>query len=105
VIVAPAPSPPPARVQVVAREFAFTLSRPKVRAGNVLIELVSFGQDPHDLNLRRVGSDQVQALGEVKPGQRAQFHVVLSPGRYRLWCGVGDHLARGMQAMLAVVRR
>ncbi len=99
------PLPPPAHVQVVAREFTFTLSRPKVRAGRVLIELVDFGMDPHDLTLQRVGSEKTQTLGEVKPGQRALLDVTLQPGRYRLWCSIGDHVARGMQAVLVVVRR
>jgi plastocyanin len=100
-----APPPPPARVQVVAREFSFTLSRPAVRAGTVVIELVDLGQDPHDLNLQRAGSSEIQDLGAVGPGGRAQYVVSLSPGRYRLFCSIADHWARGMQATLVVRRR
>lgn len=42
---------PPARVQVVAQEFRYSLSRSTVRAGHVIVELVNRGQDTHDLDL------------------------------------------------------
>lgn len=47
--------PPPARVQVVAQEFSYSLSRRTVKAGKVIVELVNRGQDTHDLDLQRVG--------------------------------------------------
>jgi hypothetical protein len=59
----PPPTPPsPARVQVIAREFSFTLSRPTVPAGEVIIELLNRGQDAHNLNLAPV-SDESEATG------------------------------------------
>ncbi len=99
-----APPPRPARVQIVAREFSFALSRPVLKAGPVIVELVNFGQDPHDLKLQRIGSGQVQELGLVGPGRRVDLITRLAPGRYRLWCSLADHDALGMHAVL-VVRR
>ena len=60
----------PARVQIVAREYSFTLSRLHVRVGTATLELDNFGQDPHDLRLQRVGAKHVAGLGKVAPGQR-----------------------------------
>ena len=56
-----APPPPPARVQVVAQEFRFTLSRQSIKAGWAIVELRNGGQDAHDLRMRRVGGTRVYA--------------------------------------------
>lgn len=99
------PPRPPARVQVVAREFTYTLSRTKVTAGKVIVELVNNGQDTHDLDLERVGSAHVFHFPKVDPGHYVDRELTLRPGTYRLWCAVADHKERGMQATLRVVKR
>ena len=96
---------PPARVQVVAQEFSYSLSRTKVRAGRVIIELVNHGQDTHDLDMRRIGSTRIIRLPSVQPGQVVDRELKLVPGRYQLWCAIADHNARGMHAMLRVVSK
>ena len=95
---------PPARVQVVAQEFSYSLSRTKVRAGRVIVELVNRGQDTHDLDLRRIGGTRIYRFPDVQPGQVVDREWRLAPGRYKLWCAVADHNERGMHAMLRVVR-
>jgi plastocyanin len=100
----PATAAPPARLQVVAREFSFALSRPKLKEGFAIVELVNLGQDAHDLRLRRVGGTTIYAIPVVQPGRHAGRTVKLRAGRYRLWCSVADHRALGMRATL-VVRR
>jgi hypothetical protein len=100
-----APPPPPARVQVVAREFGFALSRQSIRAGLAVIELRNLGQDAHDLLIRRAGGTRVLVRWPVtQPGGFADRTIRLRPGSYRLTCGVANHRALGMQATL-VVRR
>ncbi|HEY3181488.1 MAG TPA: hypothetical protein VGJ77_01520 [Gaiellaceae bacterium] len=94
----------PARVQVVAREFSFSLSRLRVKTGPAVVQLANFGEDPHDLRLQRHGSRHVAGIGEVAPGERADLTLRLPPGRYSLWCSVGDHRKRGMSATLVVTR-
>lgn len=96
---------PPARVQVVAQEFSYSLSRTKVRAGRVIVELVNRGQDTHDLDLQRVGATHVFHFPSVLPGRFVDRELKLVPGRYRLWCAIADHEERGMHAVLRVVRR
>jgi len=104
-MIASTPPPrPPARVQVVAQEFRYSLSRPTVRAGRVIVELVNRGQDTHDLDLRRVGGTRIFHFPDVQPGQVVDRELKLVPGRYVLWCAVSDHRDRGMHAVLRVVR-
>jgi hypothetical protein len=100
----PASTPPPARLQVVAREFTLTLSRQRLRPGPAIVELVNFGQDGHDLRLRRVGGVRTYAIPVVQPGGHARLRLRVRVGRYRLWCSVANHRALGMRATL-VVRR
>ncbi len=101
---APQASRPPARVQVVAQEFRYSLSRTKVKAGPVIVELVNRGQDTHDLDLRRIGGTKIIRFPSVQPGQVVDRELRLVPGRYLLWCAVADHRERGMHAVLRVVR-
>lgn len=95
----------PARVQVTALEFEYRLSRLRVPEGKVLLELANFGEDEHDLALRRVGGTRVLAFPKTLPGDRRTREFRLVPGRYRLWCRLGDHAARGMYASLRVTKR
>ena len=95
---------PPARVQVVAQEFSYSLSRAKVRAGLVIVELVNHGQDTHDLDMRRIGGTRIIRFPSVQPGQVVDRELKLAPGRYQLWCAIADHRERGMHAVLRVVR-
>ena len=95
---------PPARVQVVAKEFSLSLSRPSVKAGPAIVELANFGEDPHDLRLQRVGGSKIYGTPIIQPGAVFDLSLRLLPGRYRLWCPLGNHRALGMVATL-VVRR
>ena len=101
-MIAAVPPPPPARVQVVAREFSFALSRRTVNAGTAIIELANFGEDAHDLRLQRVGGTRVYAWPVAQSGAVEDETVRLLRGRYRLWCAVANHRALGMTAMLIV---
>ena len=94
----------PARLQVTALEFEYRLSRLTVRQGPALIELVNYGEDEHDLFVRRVGGTKTFRVKRILPGERATLSIRLRRGRYRLWCAVSDHRARGMRATLRVRR-
>lgn len=94
----------PRRVQVTALEFEYRLSRLSMRQGPVLIELVNYGEDEHDLVLRRVGGKKSWTLRKLLPGSRATLSVRLRPGKYQLWCAVADHRSQGMRATLRVRR-
>jgi hypothetical protein len=95
----------PARIQVTALEFEYRLSRNRVPEGRLLVELANFGEDEHDLALRRIGGKRTFALPKTLPGERRTRELRLGPGRYRLWCRLGDHAVRGMYAGLRVTKR
>ena len=100
-----ASTPAPARIQVVAHEYSFVLSRLRVKAGPAIVELVNFGQDAHDLRVQRVGGAHVAGTPIVEPGAYYDLPITLLPGRYLLWCGIANHRALGMQATLIVTPR
>jgi hypothetical protein len=93
---------PLSRVQVVAVEFHYRLSRVRIPEGPVKIELANFGQDEHDLTLRRVGTTKVYTVPSALPGQRRTVTLRLKPGLYVLKCTMADHALRGMKARLRV---
>ena len=99
-----AAAPAPARVQVSGDEFRYALSRPTIVAGPAIVELVNFGEDEHDLRLRRFGGTRTYRIATVRPGGVAELETRLAPGRFRLWCSLADHRVRGMQATLVVTR-
>ena len=95
-------SSPPARAQVSADEFTLALSRSSIHHGQAIIELVNYGEDDHDLALRRVGGTRTYRIGIVHPGTTGDLEARLRPGRYTLWCTLAGHRGRGMQATLRV---
>jgi hypothetical protein len=96
---------PPARLQVTSSEFEFVLSRTKLRQGRAIIQLVNLGEDPHDLALRRIARGaRTYRTKLVLPEGETNISFRLYPGRYQLWCSVGDHRARGMRAILTVTK-
>ncbi len=95
------PAVVPARVQVRAEEFRFSLSRPAIVAGPAVVELVNYGEDVHDLALRR-GTGPTRRIPRVSPGHHREIETSLPPGRYALWCTIADHRSRGMRATLIV---
>lgn len=94
----------PARVQVGADEFRFSLSRQSIKAGPAIVQLANYGEDEHDLRLQRIGGRRVYRIPTVAPGGVGDLEARFLPGRFRLWCSVADHRARGMSATLLVKR-
>ena len=98
-----APPPPPARVQVVAQEFRYALSRQTIKAGWAIVELRNGGEDVHDLVVLDGRGRRLATSGEIGAGVRATIRVTLRrTGTYRLLCTRDDHAARGMRARLRV---
>jgi plastocyanin len=100
---ATAGSEAPSRVQVSADEFSLALSRLSLTAGPTIVELVNYGEDDHDLALRRsVKGARTYRIGIVPPEETGELETRLRPGRYTLWCTLPRHRARGMVASLLV---
>ena len=96
----------PARLLVSGQEYSLFLSRQTLRSGPAVIQFLNRGQDPHDLRLRRAGrtSGYAAKAPEIRPGKLVELDARLAPGRYRLWCSLPGHRARGMRAVLTVKR-
>ena len=88
------------------REWRITLYRGTVPTGRVAFNVRNFGEDGHDLAVRTASGRVLGALGEISPGDTARLSVRLrKPGRYRLFCSLAGHEAKGMRALLRVKRR
>ena len=92
----------PARVQVGADEFSYSLSRQSIKAGPAIVQLVNYGEDAHNLRLRRTGGTRIYRIGTVRPGGLGELEARFLPGRFTLWCSLADHRKRGMSAILVV---
>ena len=95
----------PARLLVTADEWSLVLSRPRLRAGAAIVQLVNRGEDAHDLRLRRVDRTnryvgRALRVGEARPGALGEADVRLARGAWRLWCSLPGHRQLGMYARL-----
>jgi len=102
---APAPEPEPEanRLSARASEYYWVLSRPKVKAGELTVELNNQGEDPHNLNLRREGdAGEPLQIPETDSGELSTASFDLPPGKYRLWCSLPEHEEKGMFTTLTV---
>jgi plastocyanin len=93
------------RVGVTMREFTLALSRSAVTAGNVTVQFVNRGEDPHNLYLQKAdGSGQVYKfpLAEYDSGAVEEMSFPLTAGTWRMWCALPGHDMAGMHANLTV---
>jgi plastocyanin len=108
---APLPEPEANALGVAADDRggvkSYTLSRQTVRSGQLKVQLQNKGEDPHDMDIQRVGPSG-EPLGEVveipvtEPEQNTIASVTVEAGRYRMWCDLFNHAEEGMEATVTV---
>lgn len=99
----PPAEPEVGHLGVKAIEYSYTLSRPEVSSGEVIVELNNQGEDPHNLVLEHEGSaDPLLEIPSTPSTAQASSNFTLSPGTYRLYCSLYKHEAKGMEATLVV---
>lgn len=108
---APLPEPEANAIGVAADDRggvkSYTLSRQAVRSGNLTVQLQNKGEDPHDMDIERIGPSG-EPLGDVvkipvtEPGQNTNATVTVEAGRYRMWCDLYSHAKEGMEATITV---
>lgn len=99
----PEPEGTVSHLGVKADEWSYTLSRPEVDSGKVIVELDNQGEDNHNLKLQREGSGEPPlAVPEAAPGERTTAGFTLPAGTYRLYCSLFEHDEKGMHATLVV---
>ena len=72
-------APAPARVQVGADEFSYSLSRLSIKAGPAIVQLVNYGEDEHDLRMRRAGGTRVYRIGKCARAASESSRLASSP--------------------------
>jgi plastocyanin len=87
---------------------SYTLSRQTVHSGRLTVQLQNKGEDPHDMDIQRVGPAG-EPLGEVveipktEPGKNNSASVTVEAGaEYRMWCNLYHHAEEGMEATVKV---
>ena len=93
--------------EVSQSEMTLVLSAPKIDPGRAIIQFINSGEDPHDLQIRRKGAENVKKqTGIVDGGDQEEIELRLrKKKRYELWCGLADHRELGMEAELRVRKR
>jgi plastocyanin len=100
--VVPPPAPAATWVGVRAEEFKLTLSRTSLSAGDAIVELQNFGEDPHDLRIAPAGAPLLASFPEIDPGTRHKERITFAAGSYKLFCSLPGHESLGMRATLTV---
>jgi len=83
-------------VTVTAREFAFTLSKTSVPAGEVVFTVVNNGKIAHNFWI------DGKATPLISPGESTTLRLSLDGGRFMYVCTVPGHAAAGMKGFLTV---
>jgi uncharacterized cupredoxin-like copper-binding protein len=91
----------PARLQVVEKEYFLTLSRLHVPKGKLILQVVNFGMDNHDLVVQSKAG-KTWKFAVLAPEAHATKTITLAPGKYTLFCSLPGHRGLGMVATLNV---
>ena len=87
-------------VSIVATEFKFTPANLDVKAGQATFKLRNDGAAPHALEVDGNGIEKSSQV--IQGGQTTELKVALKPGRYEIYCPVGNHRDMGMEGTLTV---
>jgi plastocyanin len=104
VLVAPAwsdASTAPTAVGVSEREWMVALGRLKAPHGPITFSVHNYGQDDHNLVIRKLGV-QYGSTGRIASGGQRTLTLTLKPGVYNLFCSIPGHRQLGMAAKLTV---
>ena len=93
-------------ITVKMSEFKFEPSAWNVKAGEkITFTLENTGRFPHDVHVEGQGVtvEAVAGTGNVAAGQTGTWvYTFEKPGKYDIWCPVGQHRAQGMVGTLEV---
>jgi uncharacterized cupredoxin-like copper-binding protein len=94
------PSKGRSAVAVSATEFRFSPSNIDVKAGETTFRLKNDGGAPHALEIEGQGIEEETEV--ITGGQSTTLKVDLEPGKYEIYCPVGNHRQMGMQGEVTV---
>jgi plastocyanin len=89
-------------LNVKLSEWKVELSEPRIPAGSVTFTVTNAGSIPHAFEVEGQGIEK--ETPQIQPGATATLTLTLKPGRYEVYCPVGDdsHKKLGMEADLEV---
>ena len=88
------------KVDIAGTEYALAPKEVRVKPGKVLFTLVNKGERAHDF---RISGNGVEAkTDKFEKGTSGTLEVTLPAGEYAIYCGQGQHRARGMEGKLIV---
>jgi len=89
-------------VSATLSEWKVELSRSTVESGHVAFNITNTGSIPHAFEVEGQGIEK--ETGVIQPGAKATLTLTLRPGRYEVYCPVGDdsHKMLGMLTHLSV---
>jgi plastocyanin len=108
---APQPEPEANAVGVTADDhnhpFTYVPSRTTVRSGELTVQLNNKGEDPHNMDIQRIGpggegEGAIVALPTTAPSSQSTKSFALQPGTYRMWCTFANHAEEGMETHITV---
>ena len=101
---APRPTGEPAAVTARLSEWKVELSAGTVPTGAVTFTITNAGAIPHAFEVEGSGIERETDL--IQPGATATLTLTLAPGRYEVYCPVGNdsHKKLGMVTRLTVVK-
>ncbi|MDX6522046.1 MAG: hypothetical protein QOG02_689 [Gaiellales bacterium] len=88
-------------VGVSEREWLVALGRLKAPHGAITFSVHNYGQDDHNLVIRKLGL-QYGSTGRLVSGGQKTLTLTLKPGVYNLFCSLPGHRQMGMAAKLTV---
>lgn len=87
-------------VDVVLKEYEIDMPD-SIPAGLVIFKVRNIGSHEHTLRIEGTGVDK-KIEPNLKTGESGELQVTLAPGKYRITCPVGPHVALGMRRTLTV---
>jgi plastocyanin len=96
------PEPRSSAVDVQLSEWKVVLSQPTIAPGRVTFSITNKGSVPHAFEVEGQGIEKETA--PIQPGASSTLTLTLKPGRYEVYCPVGNdsHKKLGMDAHLDV---
>ena len=88
-------------VEVEAADFTLSLPSSSLSPGQTTFEMRNDGNATHAIEIDGPGVED-QKSSTAGPGGTATLTVTLQPGKYTMYCPVGNHRAMGMQTTFTV---
>lgn len=99
---APTAALPSNVISVRIVDYAFEMPN-QIAAGTVTFNVENAGERKHNFEIEGEGIEE-ELERDLEPGQTGSLTVELKPGRYRVYCPVGDHAKKhGMETTLTVI--